>query len=165
MYKKLNLVTLVVVLCVAFCLSASSSYATVMEEEEALAFTNFIQTIIQTMQHTRSNVTCVYGNDEITKIMVAQDKRTINLNTDPGSYANCRAIYIAKGREKGLGSDIEKYNNSKILTIAIFEGFTEMGGMLQVQVGRRNFEIILNSKTVKSSGVRLSPLVMDFVIN
>jgi len=136
-----------------------------MEEEEALAFTNFIQTIIHTMQHPRSNVTCIYGNDEISKIMVAQDKRMINLNKDHANYTNCRAIYIAKGREKGLGSEIEKFNNAKILTIAIFEGFTDMGGTLQVQVGRRNFEVILNSKIVKNSGIKLSPLVMDFVIN
>jgi hypothetical protein len=56
-------------------------------------------------------------------------------------------------------------NKKKILTIAIFDGFTEIGGMLQVQMGRRNFELTLNSKAVKESGIRLNALSTSLVIN
>jgi hypothetical protein len=40
-------------------------------------------------------------------------------------------------KQKGLGSDVIKFNKNKILTIATFDGFIEMGGMIQIEMGRR----------------------------
>jgi len=149
---------------IALVFFASDSFATAVAGDEALAFATFIQSIIQSTQGVRG-VTCTYGSDEISKTLLSKEKRVINLNTDINKYTSCRAIYIARGREKGLRVDIDKFNKKKILTIGAFDSFSEIGGMVQVQMGRRNFELILNSKLLKDSGIRLSPLATELVIN
>ena len=39
------------------------------------------------------------------------------------------------------------------------------GGMILVQMGRRNFELSINSKEIKEAGIKLAPLVLELVIN
>lgn len=144
----------------------SSSFAGHIDNDEALGFAGFILDIVQ-QAHTSSQNTaiCILGSDEISRIISNQSKDFIDLNSDPKRYLHCKAVYFAMNRQKGLGTEIDKYNNSKILTIAVFDGFNEMGGMVQIQTGRRTLEVILNSKELKAAGVRLSALAMSFVIN
>jgi hypothetical protein len=158
--KKLKLVTFFATLFFIMfdCFAA-------MDSEEAAAFAGFIQDLIHTTQTSKRGVICAVGSDEVSKAMVGQDKTIIDLDKDPKKYLSCKAIYIAMGRQKGLGAEIAKFNKSKIMTIAIFDGFTEMGGMVRVELGRRNFELTLNSKEYKAAGVKLNALSTSLVIN
>ena len=142
----------------------SNAIAGFVDNDEALAFASFIQELVHKTQTVKPGVICSIGNDEISRI-ISQEKNFINLDTDGSKVASCKAIYIAMGREKNIKSDLLKFSNNRILTIAVFDGFIENGGMLQVQMGRRNFELILNAKTLKESGIKLSPLVTDLIIN
>ena len=140
-------------------------FSSIIDDETAVAFAGFIQDIVHTTQTSKHGPICGIGSDEISKIIASQDKTFIDLDLEPKKYEQCKAVYIAQGREKSLRVEIEKLNKKKILTIAIFDGFTEIGGMLQVQRGRRNFELTLNSKVAKESGIRLNALSTSLIIN
>ena len=98
-------------------------------------------------------------------MLLSQDGKIIDLNNNPEKFTSCKAIYVASGAAKVLKPEIAKFSKNKILTIAIFDGFTEIGGMVQVQMWRRNFELILNSKAMKEAGIRLNSLAMSLVVN
>jgi hypothetical protein len=121
--------------------------------------------MVHTSQTGKNGAICIFGNDRISKIIATHEKNFIDLNSDPKKFNSCKAIYISQEREKGLRVEIEKFNNNKIFTIATFDGFTEMGGMVQVQMGRRNFELIVNSKETREAGVKLSALSTSLIIN
>lgn len=136
-----------------------------MEDSEAQVYTNFILDIINTSSTLKSGEVCTFGGDEIANAILLRDSKTINLDKNPERFAKCKSVYIAKSSEKILRLEISKFNKNKIMTIGIFEGFVESGGMIQVQMGRRDFEIMLNSKEVKSAAIRLNALVTSRVIN
>jgi hypothetical protein len=133
--------------------------------EEAAAFSGFIQDLVQTTNTHKNGAFCHVGRDVISNAISVQNKSFVNLDSDPSKYTSCKAVYIAQGREKGLRSELDKFNKNNILTIAIFDGFVESGGMIQVQMGRRNFELVVNTKKIKESGVRLNSLVADLIVN
>ena len=141
------------------------SFSEIIDDETAVAFAIFIQDLVRTTQTPKHGPICGIGSDEVSKVIATQNKTFIDLDLEPKKYEQCKAVYIAQGREKSLRFEIEKLNKKKILTIAIFDGFTEIGGMLQVQMGRRSFELTLNSKVVKESGIRLNALSTSLVIN
>jgi hypothetical protein len=67
--------------------------------------------------------------------------------------------------ERGLRIELDRLTEKKILTIAIFEGFTNMGGMIQIQLGRRNFELTVSPKLLRAAGVKLDVLATNLIIN
>ncbi len=153
--------TLFVVL--AFC--GLGFNANAMEDGEVQAYAGFITDLINTTTTIKQGVTCVFGSDEIANAIILHDSKSINLVKNPEKFIQCKAIYVASGSEKFMKSEIVKFNKNKIMTVAIFDGFVDAGGMVQVQMGRRNFEITLNSKEAKVASVRLNALLLSLVIN
>ncbi len=154
--RNLKLITLLIVIF----FTISEAFSASESEEEAIAFARFIEVLVQTTSGLRPGVICVIGNDEISESFF--DKDVINIDRDT---KDCRAIYIAASEQKVFRSKIAKFSADKILTIAVFSDFSEDGGMVQVQAGRRNFELIINSQALKKANIRLNSLVMNFVIN
>lgn len=146
-------------------MAVQNCFASAIEGEEAVAFAGFIQDLVRTTHTSRNGVICAFGSDEISKVIASQDKKFIDLDREPKKFEQCKAVYIAQGREKNSRAEIEKYNSKKILTIGTFDGITDIGGMIQVSMGRRNFELTLNAKEVKAAGVRLNALATSLVIN
>ncbi len=146
-------------------LNSNCFAGSVDESEEASSFASFIIELIKTAQTAKLGAICLFGNDEISQAIAAREKNVSQFERLPHSISGCKAIYVAKSMERGLRSEIGKLHNSKVMNIAVFEGFIEMGGMIQVQMGRRNFELIVNSKEIKASGARLSALVTSLIIN
>lgn len=142
----------------------STANAGPIDNDEATAFAVFLQDLVRTTQSSKPGSFCLVGSDEISAI-IDQEKNIIDLDANPGKYNSCKAIYIAMNKQKGLAAEITKFNKHKILTLAIFDGFVESGGMVQVQIGRRNFELTLNSKAIKEAGIKLNSLAMSLVIN
>ena len=152
-------------IAVALFFFSFASQAEVIEAEEATAFGSFIKEMIHGSQFPTGHISiCGVGNDEISKIL-SREKNYIDLNNSPDQYKICNAIYVAVGNKKTVWADVLKFNKAKVLTIGIFEGFAESGGIVQIQMGRRNFELTLNQKMFKESGVRLSPLATSLVVN
>lgn len=160
MYLKKLITILVILAFLGF-----ECFAKSFDDDEAFEFSNFIHSLIETAQGMNNGIICSFGDDEISKILSSQAKNFIHLSGNLGKYSSCKAIYIANGEERSFRLEIAKFNRKKILTIATFDGFVEMGGMVQVQVGRRNFELILNSKEVKEAGIKLSALAASLIIN
>ncbi len=160
-FKNLKIITIFLL----FIFTSNYCFAGIIEEDEAEVFAGFIQGLVHTTQTNKSGATCIFGGDRVSKIIADREKNLIDLTADPKKYNSCKAIYVAQEMEKGLRAEIIKFNRHKILTIATFDGFIEMGGMIQVQMGRRNFEIILNSKETKEAGVKLNALSTSLVIN
>ncbi len=160
----LKILKLIAVILLPIFLIFGDAFADISDKEEAAAFAGFIQDLVHTAQTVRSGAICYVGSDEISRI-IAQEKNSLDLARDASKFTSCKAIYVAAALIKGAAPEIDKFNKNKIMTIAIFDGFTEGGGMIQVQMGRRSFEIILNSKAVKDSNVRLSALALSLVIN
>lgn len=162
-----NLKSLLVIFLALLFAIPSNCLAVVVDSEEAAGYASFIMGLINTSQSQKSGATCVIGNDEVAKLILAQDKNSIalGLGGEHKKYDLCKAVYVSQGTEKTSRSEMDKFIKRKIMTIAVFEGFIETGGMMQVQMGRRNFEITLNAKEVKAAGVRLNALLLSLVIN
>lgn len=160
--KKYKNLRLVIAVLTSFFVSGDL-YA--MEDAEVQGYTGFIQDLINSSSAVKNGPICTFGSDEISSAFIAQDTKVVNLDKNPEKFMQCKAIYVARGSEKILKPEIAKFNRNKIMTVAIFDGFTEIDGMMQVQMGRRNFEITLNSKVAKASGVRLNALLLSLVIN
>lgn len=135
------------------------------DSNDSIALGNFIGFVIKTAEVKKPGVTCVFGNDAIAKTIIEQSKDFIDLNISPKKYSSCRAIYVAKSEEGKSRLEMTNFSREGILTIATFDGFVETGGVIQAQIGRRSFELIVNLKQIKAFSIRLSPLAMDLVIN
>lgn len=147
-------------------LFSSSVNAIGLSPDEANAFSGFMRTLINTTSGIEtSKKFCFFGNDEITFSMSKFPKNEIKEISDLANYSDCKSIYIAKDKEKGIRAQINKVKEKQIMTLAIFDNFPESGGMVLVQMGRRNFELVLNFEAMKDSALRLSPLAINLVIN
>lgn len=158
--KKLLLTTAVLLL-----FTSSNGFARNFDGDEVLAFAGFINDLVNTSQTSKHGAFCVLGNDEIGKVLFDLDKNIVDLENKSKKFESCRAIYIAQSREKNLRDELTKFNKNKILTIAVFEDFTEIGGVVRVDMGRRNFELTVNSKVMKEANIKLNSLAMTFIIN
>ena len=158
--RKLLLTLLIVALFVpGNCLARS------LDNDEVFAFANFIYDLVKTSQIPKSGAFCILGNDEVAKLLFDRDKNIVDLDHHPKKHESCKAIYISQGKEKILRSELARFGKSKVLTIAIFEDFTEIGGMVRVDMGRRNFELTVNSKAMKEAGIKLNSLATSLIIN
>lgn len=157
-YLKL-LLTLIFFLC------SSNGFARSFEGDEVFAFAGFINDLVKTAQISKGGSFCVLGNDEIGKVLIDLDKNIVDLETNPKKHESCRAIYIAQSKEKTLRNELLRFQKTKILTIGVFEDFTELGGVVRVDMGRRNFELTVNSKAMKEAGIKLNSLAMSLIIN
>lgn len=140
-----------------------SSFA--LEKEEADMYATFILGISGGIQSASQGEICVLGYDEIVVAFSEKNRNLINVENNPDKYTSCKMIYIAKDKSKTFRGYIDKYHLKKIITIAILESFNEGGGMILVQMGRRNFELSVNSKAIKEAGIKFAPLVLELVIN
>ncbi len=139
--------------------------ALAMESEESQAYSNFIGDMVAAMSFDKSGTFCVSGNDDVTKAIIDRFPKAIRADEGIDKYSLCNIIYIAQGSERGLRIELEKLSEKRIVTIAIFDGFVNMGGMIQIQIGRRNFELMVNPKLLKGSGAKLGVLATNLIIN
>lgn len=146
-------------------LATSNVAARSLDSDEVFSFGGFINDLVGTAQILKHGSFCVFGSDEISKVLFNLDKNIIDLNRDLTKYETCKAIYIAQGTEKIARNELVKFNKSKILTIAVFDGFTEIGGVVRVEMGRRNFELTVNSKAMKEAGIKLNSLATSLIVN
>lgn len=140
------------------------------DPELAQAFASFIETMAGSVQTVNRGATiCLYGNDDVTLRIQSRGKSVIFLDADIASkknrYSECRIIYVAKDNEKFVKSFIGVFNKSGALTVAAFDSFVNDGGMVFVDLGRRDFELTVNAKVFRASGVKLDSSVTGLIIN
>lgn len=145
-------------------LSSQNSFA--IDRVEAVMYASFVLSLSDGVQSSnQGSEVCALGHDEIVVVMGEKNRNLINVENNLEKYTSCKMLYIARDKSKGLRSYIEKYNRRRIATVSLLENFNESGGMILVQMGRRNFELSINSKEIKEAGIKLAPLVLELVIN
>ncbi len=134
--------------------------------DEALA--QFLEGVyLNTETVTNSDKFCLYGSDGITIYLLGKNDTVVldDVSGDKSKYKKCRIIYVAKNKEKLVKSFVESMNKSGALTISTFPNFVSDGGMLFVDVGRRNFELTVNVMSFKKSGVKIDSSITGLIIN
>jgi YfiR/HmsC-like len=148
----------------------ATSKALAFDAELSQAFASFIETMYMSVQTTsKGSSICVYGNDDISLRFQSRTKLVVFLETDITSkknhYSECRIIYVARDSEKFVKSFISTFNRSGALTVATFDSFTNDGGMVFIDLGRRDFELTLNTQAFKGSGAKLDSSITALIIN
>ncbi len=152
------------------CLHFATSKALAFDHEFSHAFASFIETMYMSVQTTnKASLICVYGNDDISLRFQSRTKLVVFLDSDIASkknrYNDCRIIYVAKDNEKFVKSFIGTLNRSGALTVATFDSFTNDGGMVFIDLGRRDFELTINTQAFKGSGAKLDSAITALIIN
>ncbi len=154
---------------VALTLNIKGSYAANIAQVRA--FAGFIAHIYQnTDTANNGNGFCVFGSDDISlQILTMLDKRVVKELGEridrKRNYNECRVIYIAKNKEKDAKHSVQFFNEKGALTIATFRGFVADGGMMSVQIGRRNFELTVDELAIKKSGVKIDSSVASLIVD
>ncbi len=153
------------VFIIAFSLAFSGGANASTELSQALA--KFIEAVYDnTESGNGGSKICLFGSDNISLHM--DSAKTFALNEDglnKQEYKNCRIIYVAKDKEKLVKSFIDDLNASGALTLAVFSNFVNDGGMLIIEVGRRNFEMTVNVAEFKKSGVKLDSAIIGLIVS
>ena len=152
------------------CSHFAASKALALDPEISQAFASFIEIMHASVQTTnKGSMICIYGNDDISLRFKSRTKLVAFLDADITSkknhYSNCRIIYVAKDNEKFIKSFIEIFNRSGALTVATFDSFTNDGGMVFIDLGRKDFELTLNTQAFKGSGAKLDSSITALIIN
>jgi len=163
----LKKIKLLIVLAALPLLVMSNSFAMGLDSsDEAVAFAQFVQELIRTTQMPKKGSICILGKDEVSKIMIQnKDNDIVELDKQPELYSSCKAVYISRDKAKGVRIEIKKFHKEKIMTISTIEGFANFGGMVQVQIGRRSLELIVNPKEIKAAGIKLGAIYLSLIIN
>lgn len=138
-------------------------------DEMSKAFGDFIEALYNSTQTTnRENLICLYGSDDVASYLVFKEKIKVIKEDDQltvKSIANCRVIYVAKSRERFVKSFVGAFNQSGAINVATFESFVDNGGMIFIDLGRRDFELTVNAKAFKASGAKLDSAIAALIIN
>lgn len=139
------------------------------DDDISKALADFISTLmLNTQTVNRGTSLCIYGSDDISQYLVNKEKISSVLDEDISkkhSYKHCRIIYIAKNKEKYVRSFIDILNQAGAPTVATFESFVNNGGMIFVDIGRRDFELTVNSQSFKASGAKIDSSIMALIVN
>lgn len=133
------------------------------------ALAGFIEHIYSNVTTSRSgNNLCIFGSDGIALRLKANiDKNFIDLgeDIDPArDYKDCKVVYIARSKEKEAKYSVNFFNEKGVLTIAVFPSFIADGGMMSVEIGRRNFELLANDIMLNKFGVKIDSSIAALIV-
>ncbi len=122
------------------------------------------------MIKNRDGVLCVYGYDQVSVIIEEKySNNTVFFKDDKDlnnlKNKNCKLLYISKNHDKALSQIMEAVNRFKVVSIGLDDHFIENGGTILVQIGRRNFELIMNYRKVKEYEIRFDPVVSNLLVD
>ena len=128
--------------------------------------TEFIEVLTQNISGLKNGKFCIFGRDEISNAIILRNNEYIKIFDDLKNIDSCNIAYIANDKQKMFKFVGHSFRDLRILTIATFSDFSlSENGMIEIQLGRRNFEIIVNKKTLKANSFMLKPLINSYVIN
>lgn len=128
------------------------------------------------IEHIHGNVTtsrsgsnlCIFGSDGIALRLKGNiSKNFIDLGEDIDpvkDYKDCKVVYIARSKEKEVKYSVNFFNDKGVLTIAVFSSFIADGGMMSVEIGRRNFELSVNDIALKEFGIRIDSSIAALIV-
>ncbi len=136
-----------------------------MEADEAAAYANLIHNLVSKSSISRKGALCVFGNDSVAKSLRRSSENVAVSHNLEESRRKCRAIYVSAENATNLKVYLDGMAKEKILTISTFEQFVDNGGMIQVGMGRRDFELIVDVKSLHAAQIKLDTLSANLIIN
>lgn len=130
--------------------------------DEAAAYANFIQNLVSNSSFKKSGTFCTYGSDAVARSFMKSVKKIESNNIKDA--AQCKAIYIASDNIPGLRKYLGSLSENKIMTIGTIDEFIENGGIIQVQMGRRDFELIVDVKALNAAQIKLDTLSTNLIV-
>ncbi len=122
------------------------------------------------MIKNRNGTLCVYGYDQVA--IAIEEKYGGNVaffkndrDLDGFSAKNCKLLYVSKNRDKTLNQALATADKAKVVSISLDEHFIENGGTILIQMGRRNFELMMNHSKVKFYEIQFDPIVSNLLID
>ena len=146
-------------------LGAKSLIAASMEADEAAAYANLIHNLVSKSSIGKKGALCVFGNDSVAKSLRRSSESVAVSQNLEESRRKCRAIYVSAENATNLKVYLDGMAKEKILTISTFEQFVDNGGMIQVGMGRRDFELIVDVKSLHAAQIKLDTLSANLIIN
>jgi hypothetical protein len=132
----------------------------------ANTYAEFIDLLNQNIIGIKKGRFCIFGSDEISNAISIRNKDFLEINEELKNIELCNLIYIANDKQKSFKFIGKKFTENRIITIANYSGFSiNDNGLIEIQLGRRNFELIINKKALKDNNLKLNPLIHSLVIN
>lgn len=162
--KKISNLVASILLLASFFVIPQKTFA---YDETSKAFGDFIEAFYNGVQTTsKDNLICLYGSDDIASYLISKDKiKNLDEHLTTKSVHACRVIYVAKNKERFVKSFAGALSQSGAVNIATFESFVDNGGMIFVDIGRRDFELTVNAKAFKASGAKLDSAIVALIVN
>lgn len=143
-----------------------NSFADSIDDDMANAYAEFIDLLNQNIIGIKKGKFCIFGSDEISNAISLRNKDFLEIDEEMKNVELCNLIYIANDKQKSFKFIGKKFTENKIITIANYSGFAiNDSGLIEIQLGRRNFELIINKKALKANNLKLNPLIHSLVIN
>ncbi len=146
-------------------LGVKSLIAANMESDEAAAYANFIQNLVNKSTVSKKGAFCIFGNDSVARALInSAGNEAVSQNLEE-VQRKCRAVYVSGENATNLKLYLSGMTRGKILTISAFEEFIANGGMIQVGMGRREFELTVDVKLLHAAQIKLDTLSTNLIIN
>jgi len=145
-------------------LVSSHAFARSEPEESGMHFAHFIEVITDNIENLKAGRICIIGSDEISKFF-RRRPLTIDIKAKIKKFAICNTIYVSQDQHKDFYRRIDEFTNKRIFTIAAFDNFVENGGMMEIRLGRKSFELIVNSESLKRADLKLNTSISSLTQN
>lgn len=132
------------------------------------AMASFIYNL-QKLIKNREGSLCIYGYDQVSiaieekfkssSIFLKSSKELEVLDKN-----SCGLLYISKNNDKSLNQVFLIADKYKIVTVGLEDRFIDDGGIVLVQMGRRNFELVLNHKKIKEYAIQFDPIISNLLV-
>lgn len=133
--------------------------------DEAVAYANFIQNLVNSSNvKKREGSFCIYGNDMVARSLMKSGGNVVIKNPHLDSSRHCKAVYVSIENIVSLRSYLSSLSSNNILTIGTFDEFVENGGMIQVGMGRRDFELVVDVRALNSAQIKLDTLSTNLIV-
>lgn len=137
------------------------------ENKYNIATVKVIEEIAEASKNGRGKVICVYGSDRVAELLISNNSNVISFSnkTDFDKVENCKLIYFGLDRTRTIRTDLDKFQRQQIVTISTIEDFIDIGGIVELQSGRKKLEVIINSHLLAKKNIQLNKLFFEYVDN
>lgn len=150
-------------LFLAVVLYAKSSYAGAVEEVKAaiaLRIPSYIKWIDEdkSKQQNKREI-CVLGQTDLIWPESTDLQRNIKIIKNADFLETCDIVFIGKNQSDGVREIVKKLGSKKILTVSDMEGFSDMGGMIELLQLDNRIGIALNMDVSQEAGFDVSSMI------
>jgi hypothetical protein len=127
---------------------------------EAAYLVNFMKYIDWPASNRSSTSICLFGRDTLGTFLASYEGRSvggkelrIRRANSPDDMANCQLVFIPDVEEARIGAVLRWTQGQSILTVSDAEGFTRLGGGIELARAGGRVQFIVNTDALSRSGL------------